>query len=303
MLNLRAANYRAEINYAYPKNPTLLEGCNMKRAYLFLVTVFTIAVFLPSGFAQTLSITDGTNSFSVPAGPGGLASQTLPGPNTGDILFDEIWFLNVGGLATRLDNTPAANIAVSGNNTSSGTISYSSVPNSATAALLDIELTYQIGSPTSGDLEIDLELSLPASATSSVTGSLVNYFDYDLNGAGSQTAVFTNTPFPTITQTNTLTGETYSRAGIGASAFDIASFNGLENDLITGLLLDSTPDLGVIDVTAAFQWDFTLAPGESFSIEAGGFSAVGVAVPEPSTLAMMSFLGVVVSLRRSRKRS
>ena len=274
----------------------------MKRAYLLLVTVFTIAIFVPSGLAQTLSITDGTNSFSLPAGPGGIASQTLPGSNIGDILFEEIWFLNVGGLATRLDSTPAANITVTGSNTSVATISYSGVA-TATAAVFDVDLTYQIGSPTTGDLEIDLELSLPASATSSVSGSLVNYFDYDLNGAGGQTAVFTNTPFPTITQTNTLTGETYSRTGIGASAFDIASFSGLENDLTTGLLLDSTPDLGVIDVTAAFQWDFTLAPGESFSIEAGGLSAVGVAVPEPSTLALMSFLGVVVSLRRSRKRS
>ena len=62
----------------------------MKRAYLLLVAVFSVAVFVPSGFAQTLSITDGTNSFSLPAGPGGVSSQTLPGPNIGDILFEEI---------------------------------------------------------------------------------------------------------------------------------------------------------------------------------------------------------------------
>ena len=271
----------------------------MKRAYLFLFTVFTVAVLVPSGLAQTLTITDGTNSYSLPAGDqGGIANQTLAGSS---ILFEEIWYLNVGGQATRLQNTPASNVAISGNNTSSATISYSNVPTPATAALLDIDLTYQIGSPTTGDLEIDLELSLPAGAAGPVTGSLINYFDYDLDGPGNQTAVFSNTPFPTITQTNVLTGETYSRTGIGASAFDIASFNGLVNDLDTGLLLDSNPDLGVIDVTAAFQWDFTLAPGESFSIEAGGFSAVGV--PEPSTLAMIGFLGVVISLKRSRKRS
>jgi len=69
--------------------------------------------------------------------------------------------------------------------------------------------------------------------------------------------------------------------------------------------LDSTPALGLIDVTSAFQWDlwdFTLFPGEtSFSISAGGFGAVGV--PEPSRLAMFSFLGVVMTLKRSRKRN
>lgn len=88
----------------------------------------------------------------------------------------------------------------------------------------------------------------------------------------------------------------------GASADDVASFPTLRDNLDAGVLLDSTPALGLIDVTSAFQWDFTLFPGEtSFSISAGGFGAVGV--PEPSRLAMFSFLGVVMTLKRSRKRN
>jgi hypothetical protein len=260
---------------------------------------------VPSGLAQTVNVTDGFNSFSWVADQTGGDSQTLAG--TSNILFEEGWFLIVGGQSTRLENTPAGNISISGNNTPSATVSYSGIT-TATGAVFDVDLNYQVGSSPSGviDLDIDLELTLQSAppvigSPSPVVGSLINYFDYDINGASDQTGTFTNTPVPTITQLDPESGDTFSRTGVGANAYDIDSFSTLIDNLDAGVLLDSTPDLGLIDVTSAFQWDFTFFPGEtSFSVSAGGFGAVGV--PEPSTLAMFSFLGLVASLKRSRIR-
>jgi hypothetical protein len=74
----------------------------------------------------------------------------------------------------------------------------------------------------------------------------------------------------------------------------------LTNGLVDNLL--NTPAvgtaLGPLDATAAFQWRFTLRPGESMT----GWDEVAVNVPEPaSMLALAVGLAGLTSLRRRRR--
>lgn len=282
----------------------------MKRLNLFVFAFFCVAMFAPLGLAQqTVNVTDGLNSFVWTVDETANVTQTFSAANSGiffptDILFEEGWFLIINGQATRLAETDSGSIITSGSGTPSATISYSNVQ--AAGELFDIDLNYQVGTAPTGviDLDIGVELSLQGNSALPVSGSLVNYFDYDINGSQAQKAVFRDTPVATIRQWNPVTGEGFSRVGVGASAFDIASYNTLLSGIEAGTLLDSTPDLGTIDVTAAFQWDFTIGVGAGtggpISFTAGGFAEVGV--PEPSALSMVSLLGVMISLKRSRSR-
>lgn len=271
-------------------------------AFLLLILILVSQV----GHAQTVNVTDGTNSLTWTVDQTGAnASQTLAGASPSvdnDILFEEGWFLNVGGQVVRLADTNPANITVTGNNTSTVNISYSSVQ--VASSLFDVDLTYQVSSTPTGLIDIALEAELNfLQGNAATVGSVINYFDYDIDGSTSQTAVFAGSPDPTISQINPATGSGYSRLGIGADAFDIESFSLLRTSLESANLLDSSPNLGVIDVTGALQWDFNLDPGDSFALSGGGSGVIseGVVVPEPSVLGTMVLLIGAMSLRRSRR--
>jgi len=110
----------------------------------------------------------------------------------------------------------------------------------------------------------------------------------------------TDTPIPNIAQLLPGLGSGDFPTDLGAVDF----VDSVPLDLLSKA--ESIPNFRVIDATSEFQLDFELTPGEgetSFSITASGFVEVAiVAIPEPSTLAMFSFLGVAATLRRSRKR-
>ena len=286
----------------------------MKRTSLFIFSVLSIAIFARAGHAQTGDITDGFNSFFFTAEQ--LIGDGPPFVGTNDILFEEEWFLVSGWL----DKAPAGNISISVDTTSSPIAGYSDVA----GAVFDFDLGYQVGSSPTGvvDLDIDLELTVQSTLPISVgpnpiIGSLKTNFNYDNNGFSVQTELMTDTPIPNIAQLLPGLGSGVFPTDLGAVDFDIEAFSTLLNSLPAEKLLDSVPldllskaesipNFRVIDATSEFQLDFELTPGEgetSFSITASGFVEVAiVAIPEPSTLAMFSFLGVAATLRRSRKR-
>jgi len=281
----------------------------MAKIFSSVLAVLILSAFFQNANAQTVTVTDGINSLVWDVDQtGSNASQTLAGAVPGvdtDILFEEGWFLIVGGQVARLADTNPADISVSGNNTSSVDISYSNVQ--VAAAVFDIDLSYQVSTSPTGLINIALEADLDflEGNTGPTTGSVINYFDYDIDGFSGQNAVFTGAPNPTISQLNPATDNGYARTGIDADAFDINSFATLRTSLEGGNLLDSTPNLGTIDVTGALQWNFALAPGDSFVVSGGGVGTVDgefEAIPEPSMLGTMCFLSGMMYLRRSRRR-
>jgi hypothetical protein len=99
-------------------------------------------------------------------------------------------------------------------------------------------------------------------------------------------------------------GFNFTASGANLIGYQIGAFNTIRSLLTNGFVdnLGDTPavgtELGPLDATAAFQWRFTLRPGESMT----GWEEVAVNVPEPaSMLALAVGLAGLAGLRRRRR--
>ncbi|MBW4631240.1 MAG: hypothetical protein KME30_04855 [Iphinoe sp. HA4291-MV1] len=117
-----------------------------------------------------------------------------------------------------------------------------------------------------------------------------NYTDFDLNENSTEDTVTIGRGITTVSDSITLAKEVVTPANRYqlAPVFDI--LNSLEDDAPTTLTNFSGPLTG--DTAYAFEWDFTLAPGESFSITANKSIS---RVPEPTmTPSLIGFSGLML---------
>lgn len=265
-------------------------------------TLAGFALLLTAGpaWAAFIEITDGYSTFrfdTTEPPPAGNNTQLFTGGDPGnDVLFAHFNHLRVGGTTFALANGTVANAA--GN---SATVTYSSV-----GGVFDVSTTYVVSSLGGGPV-LDVLTTVRNVAGGSLSGRLFDYFDPDLLGFDTDTAVASLNPFPAIQLSNSVSGRTATLSSPTAGAYQLSPYSALIDGIHNGSIpsLDNTGSpFAPGDITAAFGTDFTLAAGGSRSFSSN-FTAAAVpnpaAVPEPSSLALLGILGGVAALRLRRR--
>lgn len=161
---------------------------------------------------------------------------------------------------------------------------------------LEIETTFTLRGGTNGSNNSSISelISVSNNSNQSMTLSIFQFVDMDMGGDFSDdwaSVVDANvvqqwddsnfvsetvaTPVPTLFQVG--------------NQFDIAS--ALNDDDIDNL--DGTASAGPTDIGWAFQWDITVAAGQSFLI-----SIEKAIVPAPGSIALLAFAGIATTRRR-----
>lgn len=250
--------------------------------------------------ATTLTLTDGLAYFQY--NDTSLAGDTFRYDDSGDTLYQEAWYLSLGGQATRLTGGSLSN-----QTSNSVTITYSSF-GGAFSAVESVAVNYTLtDTGSSGILNASLDV---AAGSSGATFSLVNYFDYDLGNYTNDSAVFDEaTGRMTISDGDSNPGPNVIRQGVFFDSWEIAPYAGLQSRIASGQSLSGTGSpFGPADFTGAMQWDFDLAADETDSVNVGGGGAIGEpgeglgsGVPEPSTAIPTGLLLGAAFMRRRRR--
>lgn len=165
-----------------------------------------------------------------------------------------------------------------------------------------IEVSFRIhgGSAGSGTADIAEQILITNNSTFTRTFSFFQYCDFDLNSDVADDMVgLVNAN--AVTQADFLSGTTVSETVFTPtySHYDLNVYPTTVNDLDDGGITNFTdpigPLLGRRDYTWGFQWDITLAPGESFLI-----SKDKQIVPSPGAAALAGIGALALSRRRRR---
>ena len=164
-----------------------------------------------------------------------------------------------------------------------------------------IELKFSLtgGTPGSGTSDLGESISIVnTSATETLEFHFFQYCNFDLGGTATDASV-------EITGGNTALQKDlgcYISESVEtpkASHFEAAYYSSIVDSLNDGLPTTLNDIAGPVtngDLTWAFQWDFPLAPGDTFII-----SKDKLIVPEPAMMSLLVLGGIGVLLRRRRK--
>jgi hypothetical protein len=258
----------------------------MRATYLF-ATAFCIAL-AGSAAAQVVDLANGGSLASINAGPNGLSGLTDWRVANGDNqVVQQAYAYRVGNGLVNVVNTISAP-AISQPTADLATIGYTSA-----ADAYDISFRYLLtGSASSSDLaEV---VTLTNNGQSTLTYTLFEYDLFTLGGLPGGTATLQNTS--TIHQ---------SRAGIevtvGATRipdrYMISDSTSVVLSIFNGQLTNTQPSFSGNDVAFAFQWDVTLAAGQSWQMSKNKI----LAVPEPTTLLALASIVASAALRRRKR--
>lgn len=172
---------------------------------------------------------------------------------------------------------------------------------------VEIELRYILTGAATTALNSDLVEVISLRNTSNAPKSLhfFQYVDFDLaDTSDGDTVVLTGSPANTARQTETLVHVSETVVTPRPSHHEANIFSSTRdrlNDALPTTLNDNAGPLGPADVTWAFQWDFTLAPGQTYLISKDKNLRAEV-IPEPSTalLAVLGLAGAALAARRRR---
>ncbi|MGD9420294.1 MAG: hypothetical protein Q7R22_015260 [Verrucomicrobiota bacterium JB025] len=247
--------------------------------------------------ATTLTISDGDALFSYTDSTSGYlwnrtdANDVFSYGGIGDTLYQESWHLISSGDSSQ----PSGGSVTVSESGSSATMMYT---RGLAGGLESLAITYGIEDTGSSAL-----LSVSISATAGDSGasvSLVNYFDYDLDGFGDDVATYDAASGIMIIQDGggDVT-EVVSRKGVLVDGWEMASYSGLLTQIKSGgALSGAASTYGPGDFTGAMQWDIELDPNEVKEFNTGGGAAIGsetalggaAMVPEALPLAPLTVL-------------
>jgi hypothetical protein len=247
-------------------------------------------------------LNDGNSQTSINLGGGsgalGMNSWTINGVNQ---LAQQWFWIGAGGAAQAPINTL-------------GALSYSATANYLTATYVhsqfNVRLDYQLsgGLPGGNDGTSDVTetISIQNTTANPITFRFFQYSDFNLLGSGAADSVnITSTPPPPTywralqTAGGTALSETVDSPFANHAEAAYAGSTLLRLNSGAPITLNDNLSAGPGDVTWAFEWDFTLAGGETFDVLKDKRLSVGV-VPEPTTVSLLALglLGFV--LRRQR---
>ncbi|MFM9957109.1 MAG: hypothetical protein ACKVZJ_03470 [Phycisphaerales bacterium] len=252
------------------------------------------------------SITNGNATFSSSVTPnfGDTTNQTVDLRPEGGVTQDQAFYYNwsyrplsAGSTGIRGFSFLESPVVAAAGNTATFTWSNNGpgpVGQSRFSAVLTLVLT---DGAIAGQAKVDATMVFTAatSNTGLTSWSLFNGLDFDIQGLANDTAVVTNPTAAEYTQTD-VSGIFGKHAGFGANRFQVGSSSPIRG-LLTGggsTNLNNTASFGPGDAAGAFQWDFSLQPGESRSIVTSFLVA-----PTPGTAGLLGLAGLA-GLRRRR---
>jgi hypothetical protein len=159
---------------------------------------------------------------------------------------------------------------------------------------LSVEVDYLLtgGGPSSGTADLAESISLENTSASPITVHFFQYSDFDLNGVGAGDMVqFINTNtvsqwkgLLTMAETVNIPAPTHREGGFYPST--LTSLNDGNLTTLSDYPLVGTP-LGPGNMTWAYQWDRTIAPGDTFLISKDKHISGAASAPEPSALGLL----------------
>ena len=288
----------------------ILERSFVSRARLTFngaLFAFLFAGFAIQSGAQVYTLTnhDSVAKFDVASGPGSMFNWTVDGVNQ----LNQSWFYyRVGSSGPEypienINGTPTINSYVNIPTLSRLHITYAN-------SSLSVETLYILNGNSAGSGKANLSETVTVinGGASSLDFHFFEYSDFNLeNTAGGQSIQFV---------TNSVNGQYYKAiqtSGDGASVtetitsasppiggYEAALYNQTLSSLLDGnpTTLDGVTNAGPGDVTFAYEWDVNLAPGASFQIS----KLLALAVPEPSSMALISSGLLVLAMLHRRRR-
>lgn len=276
-------------------------------AILALAGTANAQVITAAGGNATYTFNTGHIPTTSTAVGGGSANLDKNGAAAGgDSLFENWWWYRVDGVDTREHRYSTA--AGTG---SPGTV-FAAAGDTATATFnftnFRSELRYQITDPDgAGTVTAHLAMNNKITNTSSVarTINIYSYADFDANGELTNNYTYNAAEGRFDVSDAAPTVKTAYFKGFGANAYQAAPFTSTVGSPVRGLAADADIDnlnntvVGSPgDFTGAFQWTFTLQPGEMFNI-LSVMSLNTPPIPTPGALALVGIAGLA-GLRRRR---
>lgn len=171
-------------------------------------------------------------------------------------------------------------------------------------ATISVKTAYTLLAPGNGTATLSELITVMNTSAVSQDYHFFQYSDFDLGGVtGNQSVQFYNngsSSYYEVIQTGAPGSVVETAIAPGASSLEVQAgyFNGTLNLLNDGLptTLNNTLSAGPGDLTYAYEWDATLAPGTSLQI------SKLLTVPEPSSLALISSGALLLAWVQRRRR-
>jgi hypothetical protein len=226
-------------------------------------TLSSLAAVAIASAAYGQTITAGDSTFTQSAAntigaairtgaTGGTAAVMTPGGSV-DQLFQQWWWYRVNGVNAR----EFAFSNRTSNNASGNELILTYAEPEGFEASIRYVLTDGPNSPASCLIANDV--TLRTTSTTPISLAIFSYLDYDLQGAGSDSAALVSPGLMRVTDTTGFFGEFL---GVGAAAYNVATFPNTRN-LLTDADIDNFANSGLpfaaADWSGAFQWNVTIS--------------------------------------------
>lgn len=254
---------------------------------LGLVAALVTALWLTGGVAQATIITlhDHNSTAQIDnSTQAGMFRWNIGGT---DILYQQWFWFRLGDVGPERSIDTLGNPTIFQPSSDVATISYS-----GSGIQVDIKYTLIGGLPLSGASDIAEGIRINNISGSSMNLHLFQYSDFDLGSPIDDTARiggFDSGLAYLAKQTDPTLSLSENVIAPGANHWEVNTYaNTLNklNDAVATTLNDVAGPIGPGDVTWAFEWDTTLAPGGSLIISKDK-RLEGVPVPEPGTLLLL----------------